>query len=152
MNICIKRFFLQNLEKFIEKHAITMRQLNEISFILEEKTIPENAELCRDFLTEHDLLQSRIFEIIENIFPLGESVLQELHLPGEPLPGDPVAAYSMDSSLIDVEIAMDGLRVKEKSIMEAWQMKKRLLMQCLRFHEYEEGYYKVDYLLLSAIL
>ena len=120
-----------------------MRQLNEVQFILDEKTIPEDAEICRDFIIEHDLLQSKIFELIENIVPLGESVLSELNLPGEPLPGDPVAAYSMDSALIDVEIAMDGLRVREKALMEAWQTKNVMLKQCLKFHEYEEGYYKV---------
>ena len=127
----------------MEKHAVTMRQLNEIQFILEEKSIPDDAEICRDLMAEHDLLQMKIFELIESIIPLGESVLAELNLPGEPLPGDPVAAYSMDSALIDVEIAMDGLRVKEKAIMEAWQEKKRVLAQCLQFHNYEEGYYKV---------
>ncbi len=128
-----------------------MRQLNEISFILEEKAAPEDADICRDLIAEHDLLQSRILEITENIYPLGESVLQELHLPGEPLPGDPVAAYSMDSALIDVEIAMDGLRVKERAVMEAWQAKKRLLVQCLEFHQYEEGHYKVLWLLILGL-
>ena len=120
-----------------------MRQLNEIQFILEEKSIPEDAEICKDFIAEHDLLQLKIFEIIENIVPLGESVLADLHLQGEPLPGDPVAAYSMDSALIDVEIAMDGLKIREKAIMESWQQKKTFLLHCFRFHKYEEGYNKV---------
>lgn len=120
-----------------------MRQLNEAQLILEEKTFPEDAEICRDFIAEHDLLQSKIFDIIEKIVPLGESVLADLHLQGEPLPGDPVAAYSMDSALIDVEIGMDGLKVREKAIMDSWQRKKTFLQQCFRFHSYEEGYNKV---------
>lgn len=121
-----------------------MREMNEVQLILEEKSIPEDAEICKDFIAEHDLLQMKIFDIIENIVPLGESVLAELHLKGEPLPGDPVAAYSMDSALIDVEVAMDGLKVREKAIMESWQEKKTFLMQCLRFYNYEEGYNKVQ--------
>ena len=120
-----------------------MRQLNDIQFILEEKNTPADSEICRDFIAEHELLQLKIFDVIQNIIPLGESVLADLQLHGEPLPGEPVAAYSMDSALIDVEIAMDGLKVREKTIMDSWQQKKTFLQQCLRFHKYEEGYNKV---------
>ena len=136
-------YLFQNFETFIEKHADSMRQLNDIQFLLEEKNIPADSEICRDFIAEHELLQLKIFDIIQNIVPLGESVLADLQLQGEPLPGDPVAAYSMDSALIDVEIAMDGLKIREKTIMDSWQQKKTFLQQCLRFHKYEEGYNKV---------
>ena len=89
--------------------------------------MPADSEICRDFVAEHDLLQLKIFDIIQNIVPLGESVLADLQLQGKPLPGDPVAAYSMDSTLIDIEVAMDGLKVREKTIMDSWQQKKTFL-------------------------